>query len=110
MDLAIIGLRHRISERPILELIQDTFHQKPHKTKPRGCQGSPVYAIGYETAPWYGCGQWPLVTEGVVSKCVGWEDGESVMMVTSAVVLPGMSGGLIMSDGRILGIIMSISE
>ena len=46
-----------------------------------------------------------------VCVCVWW-GGEGVMVVSSAVMLPVMSGGLLVSeeDGCLLGMIVSISE
>ena len=66
-------------------------------------------AIGYECQPWQSSA--PLVTRGVVMKVAGW-GGEGVMVVSSAVMLPVMSGGLLVSeeDGCLLGMIVSISE
>ena len=116
MDIAIIGLRQSIVESPILELLRDQFtHQRSWQhQRARDYQGEQAVAIGYEAPPQTGCGlACPLVTQGVVCKVVSdhW-DGEGVMVVTSAVVLPGMSGGVIASaeDGRLLGMIVSISE
>lgn len=116
MDIAIIGLRQSIVESPILELLRDQYKQPSswqHETT-RGYQGGQVCAIGYEAPPWSGCGLLrPLVTSGVVGKVVSDQcESEGVMLVTSAVVLAGMSGGVIVSaeDGRMLGMIISISE
>lgn len=69
-------------------------------------------AVGYETPPWQASGPpVPLVTRGEVTQVAGW-GGEGVMLVSSAVVLPGMSGGLLVSgeDDQILGLLVSISE
>ena len=69
-------------------------------------------AVGYEAPPWQASSApVPLVTRGEVIQVAGW-GGEGVMLVSSAVVLPGMSGGLLVSaeDGQILGLLVSISE
>ena len=81
--------------------------------KPQEYQGKPVYAIGYEAPPWSTRGHLqPLVTHGLLCKVVRGRCGEGVMLVTSAVVLSGMSGGVIVSaeDGRLLGMVVSNSE
>ena len=77
-----------------------------------GHQGGPIFAIGYEAPPWHGQGNLQLlVTEGLLAKVASCH-GDAVILVTSAVVLSGMSGGVIVSgdDGRVLGMIVSNSE
>ena len=87
--------------------------QLPWKPKqPLEYQGGPIFAIGYEAPPWHDQGNLrPLVTGGVLAKVASYH-GNAVMLVTSAVVLSGMSGGVIVSgdDGRVLGMIVSKSE
>ena len=105
MDIAIIGLKQKISESHISEPIQQQFN---NPTTWHYEQGEPVYAIGYEAPPWHShLPPWPLVTQGVLCKCVG-----GMMLMTSAVVLPGMSGGVIVSgiNGEIMGMIVSNSQ
>ena len=113
IDLAMIRLTERVEDGPILEPLRDQFRMGEwNQEGPQAYRGGPVCAIGYESPPWLSSGPpCPLVTWGEVCQVVGW-GGEGVMMVTSAVVLPGMSGGVVVSgdDGRVLGLIVSISE
>ena len=123
MDLAIIELKQSLVDGHILDPLQDQFITQPlsrplsmawkYRT-PREYQSGPVYAIGYEAPPWHPCGPLqPLVTEGTLCKVVSDKcGGEGVMLVTSAVVLSGMSGGVIVSgeDGRLLAMIVSNSK
>ena len=53
----------------------------------------------------------PLVTRGAISKVVYDEKGTLVMFLTTAVVLPGMSGGLVVEalSGEPLGMAVSNS-
>ena len=120
MDIAIIGLLGEgVGECPILKPIWDQIHQQrshSHSRRPqdylKGLQnycGRPVYAIGHECPPSSTSG--PMVTRGEVIQVAGW-GGEGVMVVSSAVVLPGMSGGALVSgeDGQLLSMLVSISE
>ena len=122
MDLAIIEMKQSLVDGHILEPLWDQFMTQPHSTPqsmawkyqtPKEYQSGPVYAIGYASRPWHSCGSLqPLVTEGTVCKVVSDKcGGEGVMVVTSAVVLSGMSGGVIVSgeDGRLLAMIISNS-
>ncbi len=77
-------------------------------------EGQPIFAVGYglpvsKTSS--SAAHEPLVTSGVVSKAVRWR-GVEVMVVSTAVVHPGMSGGMIVSatTGAPLGMIVSNSE
>jgi hypothetical protein len=110
MDLAVIGLRDGIVVlEPVWDQIHRSHSQSVGERRPQEYRGGPVCAIGYECPPWQSSA--PLVTRGVVTQVAGW-GGKGVMVVSSAVVLPGMSGGLLVSeeDGCLLGMIVSISE
>ena len=111
MDLAVIGLRDGIVGSLVPEPVWDQIHhsQSVGERRPHEYRGGPVCAIGYECPPWNSSA--PLVTRGVVMQVAGW-GGEGLMVVSSAVMLPGMSGGLLVSeeDGCLLGMIVSISE
>ena len=124
MDLAIVGLRQSIKDSHILEPLWDQFNKRivqPHFIKPppwehlvpKDYQGGPVYAIGHEVPPWNPCGPLqPLVTQGVLCKVVSDKcSGDGVMLMTNALVLSGMSGGVLVSgeDARMLGMIVSNS-
>ncbi len=91
--------------------------RKSSKTNRKSCEsleGEPIFAVGYgllEPKARSGTVE-PLVTRGVVSKVVRWEARQEVMLGTTAVVHPGMSGGMIVSaaTGEVIGMVISNSE
>ncbi len=63
---------------------------------PRAIEGRSVTIIGYGCQDPYKQGYCsPLLTRGCVIKTVCGAGGRVVMLVTTAVLLPGMSGGLV---------------
>ena len=75
-------------------------------------QGREVVAVGYGLQPLAAVTKpGPLVTRGVVSNVVH-DRGRPVMFVTTAAVVPGMSGGLVACErtGRPIGMIVSNSQ
>ena len=75
-------------------------------------EGSPVFIIGngFGDPAGYIEARTPTLTGGILSKVVRWE-GQPVMLMTTAVVHSGMSGGLLVcaSTGRPLGMVVSNS-
>ena len=78
-------------------------------------KGEIIYAVGYclqEPLKNTSDHLEPLVTRGVISKVVRAREGREVMLMTTAVVHSGMSGGMIVSatTGEGLGMIVSNSK
>ena len=69
-----------------------------------------ITAHGFQDPGRYAGAMSPTVTAGVISKVVRWE-GRPVMLMTTAVVHSGMSGGLLVcaDTGRPLGMAVSNS-
>ncbi len=75
------------------------------------CKGMEIVIVGFglRHGPTNLTG--PLVSRGVISKVV-YDMNQPVMLVTTAAVNPGMSGGLVASaeTGALLGIVISNSQ
>ena len=91
-----------INTSEVTEVSQDCnspTQQKTSDTHSHPCcllEGRDVFLIGFGCQdPYKTSDHTPLITRGSVIKVVLGEDGEGVMLVTTAVCLPGMSGGVV---------------
>ncbi len=91
----------------------DKVYSSCFKEHPQAIEGRSVIIIGYGCQDPYTPGyQSPLLTRGCVIKAVCGAGGRVVMLVTTAVLLPGMSGGLVVDTvtGEPLGMAVSNSK
>lgn len=131
-DFALIKLVKPVSDHQTLQAIKNIFRypytnfqdasKYDHQSITSGSsskrtniiEGEPIFAVGFglQEPKSSSTSREPLVTRGVVSKVVRWQGREEVMLVTTAVVHPGMSGGMVVSasTGKPLGMVVSNSE
>ena len=97
----------------MLESDMRQLNRKPRSsgTVAKVCRGIEVAVVGFglRHCPTNLTG--PLVSRGVVSKVV-YDMNQPIMLVTTAAVNPGMSGGLVASaeTGTPLGMVISNSQ
>ena len=75
-------------------------------------EGSPIFVVGYGLEdPARSVSLEPIVTQGIISSVVRWRR-RPVMLVTTAVVHSGMSGGIVVcaTTGRPLAMVVSNSK
>ena len=114
-DLALLKLDKPITSNHIFMLESDMrqWNRKSRSsgTVAKGCKGMEVVVIGFGLRHGRTNITGPLVSRGVVSKVV-YDKNQPVMLVTTAAVNPGMSGGLVanMETGSPLGMVISNSQ
>ena len=114
-DLALLKLNKPITSNHTFMLESDMRQwdrkSRSSRTVAKPCKGMEVVAIGFglRHGPTNITG--PLVSRGVVSKVV-YDMNQPVMLVTTAAVNPGMSGGLVADaeTGSPLGMVISNSQ
>ena len=114
-DLALLKLDKPITSNHTFMLESDMrlWNRKFRSsgTVAKACKGMEVAVIGFglRHCPTNLTG--PLVSRGVVSKVV-YDKNQPVMLVTTAAVNPGMSGGLVANaeTGSPLGMVISNSQ
>ena len=101
------------SKSPDAKSPPDKVYSSCFKEHPQAIEGRSVIIIGYGCQDPYTPGYHsPLQTRGCVIKAVCGAGGRVVMLVTTAVLLPGMSGGLVVDTvtGEPLGMAVSNSK
>ncbi len=101
------------SKSPDAKSPPDKVYSSCFKEHPQAIEGRSVTIIGYGCQDPYTLGYHsPLLTRGCVIKAVCSDGGRVVMLVTTAVLLPGMSGGLVVDTvtGEPLGMAVSNSK
>ena len=122
-DVAVLQLKSPIDDSDVLRAVSTVFDSSnkgltlcdsddSQSPSSDASEGSHVFVTGhgFQDPGRYTGAMSPTVTGGVISKIVRWE-GRPVMLMTTAVVHSGMSGGLLVcaATGRPLGMAVSNS-